>query len=124
MHELAAGRGATDVTDAARVAKSRSRVRTFPTDITDRLEMAERVTALAVDLTHEVVAEGREVRKVGVTVRTSTFHTATKNRTLPAPTADPGEVARAACDVLDRFELHRPVRLLGVLLGLDEQLDR
>ena len=49
-----------------------------------------------------------------VKIRTSTFFTRTKSVKLPAPTTDPVAVAAHARVVLNRFELFRPVRLLGV----------
>jgi DNA polymerase-4 len=38
--------------------------------------------------------------------------------TLPSPSTDPAEVVVAARAALDRFELDRPVRLLGVRVDL------
>jgi DNA polymerase-4 len=66
-----------------------------------------------------MVAEGRRVTHVAVKVRTATFFTRTKIHKLPQPTTDPEEVARAALVVLDRFEMTRPVRLLGVRVVLE-----
>ena len=61
----------------------------------------------------------RLVVRVAVKVRTSSFFTRTKISKLPAPTTDPQAVERAALAVLARFELDRPVRLLGVRVELD-----
>ena len=72
------------------------------------------MTALAAKVTAAVVAEGRWVRRVGIIVRYASFFTPTRVTTLPEPTQDPDEVARAAVGLLDRVDLHRPVRLLGV----------
>ena len=69
------------------------------------------------------MADGRTVTHVAVKVRTATFFTRTKISKLPEPTTDPAEVVRVARLVLDRFELDRPVRLLGVRVVL-ELLDR
>ncbi len=84
--------------------------------VTERSEINSTVTELARQALDEVVA-GRVVTRVAVTVRTATFCTRTKIRKLPAPTADPA-VIMAARNVLDLFELDRPVRLLGVRLEL------
>jgi DNA polymerase-4 len=54
------------------------------------------------------------VRRVATTVRTATFYTRSRITTLPAPTQDGDTIAQAAVALLDRFELDRPVRLLGV----------
>ena len=101
------------------VARSRSREITYETDLTDRPRMDAEVTAMAAQLTIEVVADGRTVHRVAVTVRTASFFTRSKIRTLPAPTVDPAVVAAAARSVLDAFPLDRPVRLLGVRVELD-----
>jgi DNA polymerase-4 len=76
---------------------------------------------MAVEVAEAVVAEGRRVTHVAVKVRTPTFFTRTKISKLPAPTTDPAEVAQLAHIVLGRFELTRPVRLLGVRVMLEMQ---
>jgi DNA polymerase-4 len=100
------------------VAVSRSREVTFERDLTEPTEIAAQVAQLAIEVTEAVVAEGRSVSHVAVKVRTATFFTRTKIRKLPEPTMDPGTVSSAAGHVLERFELHRPVRLLGVRVVL------
>jgi DNA polymerase IV len=107
------------VVDQPHVARSRSREVTFEHDLTIRAEIDEQVIRLATEVTESVVAEGRWVTHVAVKVRTATFFTRTKISKLPAPTTDPAEVARTALVVLDRFELSRPVRLLGVRAVLE-----
>jgi DNA polymerase-4 len=74
---------------------------------------------MAREFTESVVAEGRVVTHVAVKVRTSTFFTRTKSGKLPEPTTDPDTVAAHARVVLGRFELTRPVRLLGVRVMLE-----
>ena len=54
-------------------------------------------------------------------LRYATFFTRTKITKLPTATIDPAAVAAAALVVLHRFELGRPVRLLGVRVVLDLQ---
>ena len=76
-------------------------------------------TFLATEATESVVAEGRTVTHVAVKLRTATFFTRTKIRKLPEPTIDPADVVAVALAVLDRFELDRPVRLLGVRVVLE-----
>ena len=56
---------------------------------------------------------------MSVKVRTATFFTRTKISKLAEPTTDADVVVRGADAVLDRFELDRPVRLLGVRVVLD-----
>ena len=70
-------------------------------------------------MTGEVVAAGRVVTHVAVKLRTSTFFTRTKIGKLPEPTTDPDAVAAHARVVRARFELGRPLRLIGVRVMLD-----
>ena len=106
------------VVDAPHVPRSRSREETFRRDVVDRNALGEHLARLATEATESVVAEGRVVTHVAVKLRTASFFTRTKISKLPAPTTDPAEVVRVARLVLDRFEEHRPVRLLGVRLVL------
>ncbi|OBH03655.1 MULTISPECIES: DNA polymerase IV [unclassified Mycobacterium] len=115
---LAKGGGDADVSAEPWIPRSRSHVVTFPRDLTDRAEMDSAVTELARQALDDVLAGGRIVTRVAVTVRTATFYTRTKIRKLPAPTTDAHEIVDAALRVLDLFELDRPVRLLGVRLEL------
>jgi len=115
---LAKGGGDTVVSAEPWVPRSRSHVVTFPTDLTDRAEMDSAVEELARRTLAEVVAESRVVTRVAVTVRNSAFFTRTKIRKLAAPTTEADPVVRAALQVLDLFEIDRPIRLLGVRLEL------
>jgi len=115
---LGHGAGDTDVTTEPRIPLGHSKSETFPTDLTERAEIDAAVVRLATAVAEEVAATGRITHRVGVTVRTNTFYTRTKQRKLPAPTTDVAEIAQTALEVLGRFELDRPVRLLGVRLEL------
>ena len=115
---LGHGVGDTDVVTEPRIPVGHSKSETFPTDLTDRGEIDAAVLRLATAVAEEVAARGRITQRVGVTVRTKTFYTRTKQRKLPAPTADVAEIAQVALEVLGRFELDRPIRLLGVRLEL------
>ncbi|MDR3664736.1 MAG: DNA polymerase IV [Mycobacterium sp.] len=116
---LAKGGGDNTVTAEPWVPRSRSHVVTFPADLTDTAEMEAAVTHLARRTLAEVVEQGREVTRVAVTVRTKTFFTRTKIRKLPAAGTDLTSITDTAIDLLHRFELDRPVRLLGVRLELE-----
>jgi DNA polymerase IV len=118
LRALARGGTSRTVVTAERVAVSRSKQVTYPEDLTELDQIRDRVVGLTQDVVREVVAEGRVVTHVGVTVRTSTFFTAIKTGKLPTPTTDPELVAAQAVVVLDRFEITRPVRLLGVRVVL------
>src|SRR5947209_1816580 len=115
---LAKGGGDTEVSAEPWVPRSRSHVVTFARDLTDRAEMDSAITQLARQALENVLASGRIVTRVAVTVRTATFYTRTKIRKLDAPTTDTDTITAAALRVLDLFELDRPVRLLGMRLEL------
>ncbi len=120
---LAKGGGDAEISAAPWVPRSRSHVITFPRDLTERGQMDSAVTQLAQRALTEVVAQSRVVARVAVTVRTATFFTRTKIRTLPQPGTDDEVITAAALRVLDLFELDHPVRLLGVRLELTAPAD-
>ncbi len=119
---LARGEGSAEIVTTPWVPRSRGRERTFAHDLTDRAAIEEQVVALARELAEEVISAGRQATKVAVKVRTATFFTQTRIKTLAAPTTDVDEVERAARIVLDRFEITRPVRLLGVRVILADKV--
>jgi DNA polymerase-4 len=101
------------------VPRSRSHVITFATDLTDRAEIDSAVVDLAQQTLKEIVAQGRVVTRVAVTMRTNTFYTRTKIRKLAAPSIDAEPIKQTALELLGQFELDRPIRLLGVRLELN-----
>jgi DNA polymerase-4 len=116
----ARGGGDTEVVTEPWVARSRSRETTFPRDLTDAEQIAERVAALARELGADVVADGRRVTHVAVKVRFASFYTPIREMKLrEGPTTDLDVVERAALTVLRKFRLDRPVRLLGVRADLE-----
>lgn len=115
---LARGGTSRTITTEPWLPRSKSRQVTFPSDLTDPAAIADHVAALARELTVEVSADGRVVTHVGVTVRTRSFFTQVKTGKLFEVTTDPGIVEAGARRVLARFEITRPVRLLGVRLEL------
>jgi DNA polymerase IV len=115
---LAKGGGDDAVSAEPWVPRSRSHVITFPADLTDRGDIDSAVVELARRTLDEIVAEGRVVARVAVTVRTSTFYTRTKIRKLPRPSTETHDITGTALAVLDQFDFDRPVRLLGVRLEL------
>jgi DNA polymerase-4 len=115
---LAKGGGDTNVSAEPWVARSRSHVVTFPEDLTERAEIDAAVVDLARQTLAEIVTQGRVVSRVAVTVRTKTFFTRTKIRKLPTAGNDGDLITETALQLLDQFELDRPVRLLGVRLEL------
>ncbi|WP_205315560.1 DNA polymerase IV [Nonomuraea lactucae] len=111
---LALGKGEAEVTTTPWVPRGHSRETTFPEDLTDTAEISARVAALAGQVARDAAAEGRAAVRVSVKVRFAPFVTRTRQSRLPAPTTDTAELTRTALAVLGRFDLTRPVRLLGV----------
>jgi DNA polymerase IV len=107
------------IVDEPRVPRGRSREITFERDLVRREEMEEHIEQMALEVTEAVASEGRRVTHVAVKVRTATFFTRTKISKLPDGTTDAKQVAAKALDVLGRFELDRPIRLLGVRVVLE-----
>ena len=118
LRRLARGGGSRTIITEPWLARSKSRQVTFPHDLTDTAVIADHAASMARELTVEVGADGRLVTHVGVTVRTKTFFTQVKTGKLPEITSDPDIVEAGARQVLARFEITRPIRLLGVRLDL------
>jgi len=113
---LGHGAGDTEVQTEPRIPVGRSKSETFPQDLTDPEQIRAQVRRLASEVAEDMAVAGRIAVRVAVTVRTNTFFTRSKQSKLPTPSADKIDIADAAVCIVDRFELHRPVRLLGVRL--------
>jgi DNA polymerase-4 len=111
---LGRGVGGTTVSAEPWVRRGLGHQTTYPHDLTDRTQIEAELTALAARVTADVVAEGRWITRVGIVVRFASFYTPTRITKLPEPTQDPATVSNAAVGLLDRIDLSRPVRLLGV----------
>ena len=113
LYVLSRGWGDRSITVVPEPAKSHSKVETFGTDLRGVAEMSAELSRLTRELHRQVLEEGRSVFRVAVTVRTTTFWTRTKSHKLPEPTTDLAVLEREVLALLGRFELDRPVRLLG-----------
>jgi DNA polymerase-4 len=113
------GGHSSPIVDEPHVPRSRSKEVTFTRDLVQRAEIDDHVARMAREVTQSVVAEGRTVTHVAVKVRTATFFTRNKISKLPEPTTVDDAVVAKALEVLDRFELDQPIRLLGVRVVLD-----
>lgn len=114
LRVLAHGAGDREVTATPHVPRSHSRETTFQRDVTDAEQLREHLVLLARRVAQDVVREGRPAARVAVKVRFAPFITKTRSVTLPAATSDSTVIEHAALEVFGRFELERPVRLLGV----------
>ncbi|MHC3003465.1 DNA polymerase IV [Gordonia sp. GN26] len=118
LYVLCRGGGDSTITAEPWLARSHSKSRTFATDISEPSEMRTAAAELLRELLDQVVAEERLPFRVAVTVRTTTFYTRTKSRKLPAPSLDFDQLEAVVADLLTKFDIDRPVRLLGVRLDL------
>jgi DNA polymerase-4 len=107
-----------------REPKSESRETTFPTDVSDRDALRATVDDLAASVCRGLAEGGYAGRTVTLKIRLRPFRTHTRSRTLADATRDPEAVRAVARELLDRFELDAPVRLLGVgVAGLGPRSD-
>lgn len=114
LRRLGAGEDDTPVTDAPYVPKGRGRERTFQRDLTDPDEIRAQIARLAGEVARDLREEERPAVRVVVKVRFAPFFTSTHGVALAEATMDPAALERGALEALSRFELDRPVRLLGV----------
>ena len=106
------------VTDSE--TKSISRETTFERDLhvrRDRAILSEIFTTLCMRVAADLQRKGYLARTIGIKLRYEDFRVATRDLTLPGPTADPATIRRAAGDCLRRVPLERKLRLLGVRAG-------
>ncbi|MEV4358258.1 DNA polymerase IV [Nonomuraea sp. NPDC049625] len=111
---LALGKGEAEIVTTPWIARGHSRETTFQHDLTDEADITHHVAALATQVAHDAREAGRDITRVSVKVRFTPFLTRTRQSKLPAPTTDPATIQQAALTILARFDLTRPVRLLGV----------
>ena len=103
------------VTDSE--TKSISRETTFERDLharRDRAALSEIFTSLCNRVAADLQRKGFLARTIGIKLRYEDFRIATRDLTLPAPTADPAVIRRAAGECLRRVPLEKRLRLLGV----------
>jgi DNA polymerase-4 len=111
---LARGVDSSPVQGTPWVARSHSREATFQQDLTERAQVQAEVARLARTVAADIAREQRPALRVAVKVRTAPFETHTRSMKLPGPTLDADSLVSAATTLVGRFDLTRPVRLLGV----------
>lgn len=113
LYVLSRGWGDRSIVIEPEAAKSHSKVETFPRDLSEPEELRRELSRLTAELREQVIDEGRLVFRVAVTVRTATFWTRTKSHKLAEPTTNLAVLEREVLALLEKFEIDRPVRLLG-----------
>lgn len=113
LYVLARGWGDRTIMVEPEPAKSHSKVETFGEDLADISRIRAELQRLTRDLHRQITDEERVVFRVAVTLRTTTFYTRTKSHKLAEPTTDLAVLEREVLALLDKFEIDRPIRLLG-----------
>ena len=113
IRSLGTGEDDGEVTAEPYVPRGQSHERTFQQDLTDPGEVRRQTERIARELVADL-PERRQVIRVTVKVRFAPFFTSTHAVKLPEATTDPDRISAGALEALSRFELDRPVRLLGV----------
>jgi DNA polymerase IV len=114
LASLGRGEGSARVHPEGWTAKGHGRERTFQRDLTDQDEIRRETVRLTDAVLDDLRREERPATHVTVKVRFAPFFTSTHGVTLGEPTMEPEALRSAALQALERFELDRPVRLLGV----------
>ena len=115
LRRLAEGRDDRPVSPN-RVVKSSGSEHTYPTDLTDPVEIRRELDGLARRGAAWLERKGLAARTVTIKVRYSDFTTVTRSHS-DAATRDAGQIVLRARRLLDRTEAcTRPVRLLGVTM--------
>jgi DNA polymerase IV len=119
LHQMAWGRDERPlVTDGEPVSMSHET--TFERNlhaVRDRAQLGAIFTRLCEQLAADLARKGYLSQTIGIKLRFDDFKTATRDLTLPEPTADAQTIRRAAGECLKRVDLTRRLRLLGVRGG-------
>ena len=102
------------VVSSHRKVVSESRERTFDFDVADAARLEQELSRMTGELCASLAAHGRRGRTIAIKVRLDDFSTATRARTIEAPTCAADVVAPVALALLREYAPPRPVRLLGV----------
>jgi len=117
---LGRGLGDRTVTSVPWVPKGRSREVTLEHDVVERPDIELVLRRIAAEVVGDIRPSGRGVTHVGIKVRFVPFFTTTRVHKLKQPTTDVDVIQETAVSLLDRLELGRPIRLLGVRVELTE----
>jgi DNA polymerase IV len=116
LHEIGRGVDDSPVTTEWE-PKSISRERTFQVDLRHREAIRAATARIAAEVAEDLRRDGYTAANITLKIRLVPFHTLTRSRTIPAPVNDDSTVSEVALSLLDKVDLDRPVRLLGVRAG-------
>jgi DNA polymerase-4 len=114
LRRLASGEDDSPVSAEPYVARGHGKERTFQEDLAEPERIRGEVGRLARELLEDLREEARPVVRVIVKVRFAPFFTSTHGVRVDPPTLEAATIQAAALEALGRFDLDRPVRLLGV----------
>ncbi len=97
--------------------KSISRETTFQTDTDDWQTIAKNLAELVRETVDDLRQRGYKANNVTVKIRFNDFQTQTRAKTIAEPTDNLEAIRKVAFHCLNRFELKKKVRLVGVRLG-------
>lgn len=98
-------------------AKSFGKEMTFQQDLTDRDEMQKILKVIARSLSIHLQKQGLWCYTITLKIKFSTMQLCTRSQTLPAPTHDAGDLYDISCQLLNRIDTSRPIRLIGLSLS-------
>lgn len=113
LHLMACGVDHRPVTPPG-TPKSVSREETFEADISGREACLAELAALAEEVALDLRHEGARGRTVTLKVKYADFRVVTRSETLAEPVRTSSDVYAAAARLLDRVNVRRPIRLLGI----------
>jgi DNA polymerase IV len=114
LRRIGRGVASAHVDQSPWVPRGHGREVTLQHDTDDWEDVTRHVRALATQVADDIGRDGRPAVRVGVKVRYTPFATRRRSLTLPAASADPGQITAAALALLERFDHTRSVRLVGV----------
>lgn len=94
--------------------KSAGKEITFQKDIYDRQLLRKILAEVTREVVNDIRQRGYKGKTVTLKVRFSDFETHTRAKTLYEPTDSLEQIRRAAFDCLNRLELKKKVRLIGI----------
>lgn len=97
--------------------KSSSRETTFQSDTDNWQVLARTLSELLKDVVSDIRQRGYLIKTVTVKLRFNDFKTYTRAKTLQKQTDSLDEIRKAAFECLNRFEIKKKVRLIGIRLG-------
>ncbi len=102
------------IVSSDRKVVSESRERTFDVNVADATTLEQELSRMTGELCASLAAHRRQGRTIAIKVRLDDFSTATRARTIEAPTCEAHVVEPVALQLLREYAPPRPVRLIGV----------